>query len=311
MKLFLTGGSGFLGTRLLEKLTSATDAPQIRALVRSEKAKQNIAHLPVQFVDGALDNIADWEHHLDGVDAVVHAAAPIEFWGPWEYFDQHIARATEQLLHAAARRGVKRFVYISSESVLQAADPLLDVAEDHPYPAEPNSYYGKAKMLAEQAIRAFETDMTCIILRPTYIYEPGVQTIKDLAQRVRDSKFVWVDHGQTVIESVHVQNVVHAITLALTQGEHKGIYWVTDGRPRPAKEFLTPLLELEGVRPREKSMPSTLVNAAASLIEGVWRLGKFRSHPPVTRFEVSFLAMPRRYDLSKSRRELGYQPQIW
>ncbi|PWK14946.1 NAD-dependent epimerase/dehydratase family protein [Tumebacillus permanentifrigoris] len=311
MNIFVTGGSGFLGTRLLERLTGDVEAPQIKALVRSEKARQHLARLPLQFVDGSLDNLSDWEHHLDGVDIVVHAAAPVEFWGSWEYFHQNITRATEALLHAAARHGVRRFIYISSESVLQATSPLLDVQEDHPYPSEPNSYYGKAKMLAEQAILQLKTDMSCIILRPTYIYEAGAQSIQDLAQRVRDGKFVWVDGGRTIIESVHVKNVVQAITLACSHGEHQGIYWVTDGRPMPAKDLLTPLLELEGVRPLAKSVPSTLVNPLASMIEALWRFGKFRSHPPLTRFEVSFLAMPRKYDLTKTQRELGYQPQAW
>ena len=308
MNILVTGGSGFLGTRFLQQLDSERGAHHVKAVVRSEQAKSRLSGLSVEFVNGSLDNISDWEHHLEGIDIVVHLASPVEFWGTWEYFHQNITLATESLMRAADRKGVKRFLYISSESVLQATDPLLDVREDHPYPQEPNSYYGKAKMLAEQAILQFETEMTCILLRPTYIYERGAQSVQGMAQRVRDRKFVWVDGGRTVIESVHVQNVVQAIRLAFERGEHKGIYWVTDGRPMPAKELLTPLLEHEGVEVPSKSLPSALVNPLARLVEAVWRLCRLNSTPPLTRFEVSFLAMPRRYDIRKTQLELGYEP---
>jgi nucleoside-diphosphate-sugar epimerase len=306
MNVFITGGSGFLGQRLIARLQQ--DGHRVTALSRSPQSDAKLNALGATTLRGALSDIDLWQGALKGQDVVVHAASPIEVWGDWNDFERDIVRASLDLYQAAARHQVKRFIQISSESVLQGEGPLLDITESHPYPAEPNSFYGKAKKQVELELLAHSAGTECIILRPTFIWGQGGEQLDKVVDKVRSGQFMWIDHGDVPMEMVHVDNVVEAVRLALTQGRSGQVYWVTDGRPMPAREFLGALLRARGVETPAKSLPGRLARPVAAGVEAVWRLLGLQSVPPLSRFQLDFIALPRRYDLGKSKLELGYQP---
>ncbi|MCX7595603.1 MAG: NAD(P)-dependent oxidoreductase [Fischerella sp.] len=306
MNIFVTGGSGFVGKRLIKRLIS--DNNHVTALARSDSSGRTIEQLGAKIIKGNLENISDWEAHLAGQDIVIHCAAPVEFWRSWEKFYQEITLATKNLLISASKMNVKRFIYISSESVLQDELPLIDIDETYPYPAEPNSYYGKAKKLAEEEILNFPTEMKCIILRPTYVWGKGDKTPQTLETKVKSGQFLWIDNGECLIETVHVDNLVEAISLACVKGENKEIYIVTDDDPITVRDYFTQIFKIKGINPPNTNLPSLIVNPLASLVESIWKLLNIKSTPPLSRFEISFVAMPRKYNISKIKQALGYKP---
>lgn len=306
MRVFVTGGSGFLGQRLLARLQR--DGHEVSALSRSPRSDEMIRRWGATVVAGSLEDVAAWEGALAGHDVVVHAAAPVDVWGTWEGMYQAITQATIDVYAACGRQQVRRFIFISSESVLQDRRSLLDVDETFPYPDEPNSYYGKAKKLAEVALLQRPTATACVILRPTFIWGAGAPQLETIAQKVRDRQFVWVDRGQVIIEMVHVENVVAAICLALTVGEGGQVYFVTDDRAMPAQVFLTALLRGQGVTFPTASIPSVVARPLAAVVEWLWRAMRRSSVPPLSRFQLDFIALPRRYRIDKIKRDLGYRP---
>jgi len=306
MNVFVTGGSGFLGQRLIARLQR--DGHRVTALSRSPKSDAKLNALGATTLRGALTDIDVWQGALKGHNVVVHAASPIEVWGDWQDFERDIVRASLDLYQAAARHQVRRFIQISSESVLQGAGPLLDVTESCPYPAEPNSFYGKAKKQVELGLLANGAGTECIILRPTFIWGQGGEQLDKVVDKVRSGQFMWIDHGEVLMEMVHVDNVVEAVHLALTHGRSGQVYWVTDGGPMFAREFLGALLRARGVEVPDKSMSGRLARPVAAGMEVLWRLLGLKSVPPLSRFQLDFIALPRRYDLAKSQRELKYQP---
>ncbi len=308
MKIFVTGGSGFLGQRLIKRLVNEGNI--IGGLARSNYSAEIINKLGADVIKGSLGNIQEWENELQGYDVVIHCAAPVEFWGVWSKFEKEITLATKNLLMSSSKMQVKKFIYISSESVLQDVNPLVDIDETFPYPDEPNSYYGKAKKLAEQEILNFSTAMKCIILRPTYIWGAGDKTPQILVEKVKSGQFMWVDKGECVIETVHVDNLVEAICLACLKGNDKQVYMVTDDAPITVKDYFTQVLKIQGVTPPNKNIPSLIAKPLAAAIEFVWKLLGIKGIPPLYRFELSFVAMPRKYNISKIKRELGYQPIV-
>ncbi len=308
MNIFVTGGSGFLGKRLIKRLI--TDNNNVTALARSDSSGKILEQLGAKVIKGSLENISGWEAHLAGQDIVIHCAAPVEFWGPWEKYEREITQATKNLLISSSKMNVKRFIYISSESVLQDELPLIDIDEKYPYPKEPNSYYGKAKKLAEQEILNFSTEMKCIILRPTYIWGKGDKTPQTLEAKVKSGQFMWIDNGQCIIETVHVDNLVEAISLACVKGDDKEIYIVTDDDPITVKDYFTKLFQIKGINPPKTNLPSFIANSLANIVESVWKLLNIKSAPPLSKFELSFVAMPRRYNISKIKRDLGYKPIV-
>lgn len=308
MNIFITGGSGFLGRRIIERLHR--ESVQLSGLARSERSRKRLSERNVTPVQGSLQSIDQWRSALTHIDIVIHCAAPVEFWGPWQKYQSGIVDATQQLYKAAETAGVKRFIFISSESVLQDKQDLIDIDETVAYPETPNSYYGKAKKLAEQFILGQTGPMRGIIIRPTFIWGPGVKALETMVAKVQAGDFVWIDHGNSLIEMVHVDNVAEAVALACRNGSDKSIYYVTDDNPQPVKAFLTKLFKTQTVIPPEKNLPKALVQPLACLIELVWKILSLQSPPPLTRFDLAFVAMNRRYNIDKIKHELNYHPVV-
>ena len=307
MNIFITGASGFLGQRLVARLKQ--DHHTLSALSRSKNTDALFDRLGVKPVSGSLDNIEEWAPALAGQDVVIHTASPVDFWGEWETFQRDIVSASLNLYRACGAQSVKRFIHISTEAVSQDKRPLLDIDETLPYPEEPDSLYGKAKKLAELALLNHASPTELLILRPVYIWgKDDKNGVELLMNAIKSNRFIWIDHGQASIEMAHVENVVEAIRLALTKGQHKGIYFVTDDRAMPVKDFLTALLKTRNVTIPNASLPSAVARPVARFVEGLWRMLRLKSLPPISRAQLDFLALPRRYNLNKIKQELGYKP---
>ena len=308
MKVFITGASGFLGKRIVKKLKE--EGHYLSGIARSESSEKVLAEIGVSPVSGSLSDISNWSSKLSGMDAVVHCAAPVEFWGPWTKFENEIFNPTVELLGASEKAGVKRFVYISSESVLQDKKDLVDADENEPYPQSPNSYYGRAKMMSEKAICAFDGNIKSTILRPPFIWGKDMPGLESILDKVKSKDFMWVDHGAALIETVHVDNVAHSVALSLDHETETGIYFVTDDKPQTIHQFLTKLVNTRNMTLPEKNIPKGLAAVAAVIMEGIWKLFQIKTGPPFSRFEYSFVGMPRSFDISKIKTDLKYEPVV-
>ncbi len=305
MRTFVTGASGFLGRRVVHRLLE--DGHRVRVLVRRPEAYRAPDGAAVTV--GSLDSLPEWKEQLTGQDVVIHAAGIIETWAPWQDFDRAIVSATRRLLAAAAAAGVRRFVYLSSESVLQAGRPLVDIDESAPLPRRPSSSYGLAKALAETAVRGRTSAIETVVLRPTFIWGEGSAQLADLVRRAQAGTLPLFDHGRALFEHVHVDNAAAAVCAAVTRGEKGAVYFVTNDEAMPVADFLRGVLTACDAPMPRVSVPSALLFPVASGCEGLWRGLPLPDRPPVTRFELEFLALPRRYRITAARTDLGYQPQ--
>lgn len=308
MKIFITGGTGFLGKRVVKRLLA--DNNELYVLARNLDKVGIEKNDNVKYVKGTLENMNEWEHNLKGMDVVIHMAAPVVFWGEWSMYQELIIDATENILKFSEQNGVKKFIYISSESVLQDKKDLIRIDESTPYPKEPNSYYGKSKMIAEKKILQKDLNIDRIIIRPTFIWGPGVPTMKTMINKVKAGQFQWIDHGNITIEMVHVDNVAEAIALSCYKGKDKDIFFVTDDSPKTAKVFFSDLFSTQGVEVSDKSIPGFVARPFANIVEAIWKLLKLKSDPPLTRFDLAFIGMSRSYRIDKIKNELGYRPVV-
>jgi nucleoside-diphosphate-sugar epimerase len=309
MRVFVTGGSGLLGQALLRRLHM--QGHQVQALARSSTAADTVRRVGGTPVIGDLGSPADLD--FKGVDAVVHAAAPAVLWGPWQLYEREIVQASLALFLRAADAGVRRFVYVSSDSVLHDGAPLLDIDESQPYADPPNSDHGRAKKAAEIALlQAWRRSPQCelVILRPAFIWGPRAPALHALLERVRRGRFMWVDQGAAAFERVHVDNAALAVECVLQREHAGGIYLVTDDQPGTVREFLGAVFEAAGLRPPACSLPARLLLPVAGALESTWRtLGWLDRAPPLTRFQLAFMAQPRRYRIDALRRDVGYRPR--
>ncbi|SFS32956.1 NAD-dependent epimerase/dehydratase family protein [Marininema halotolerans] len=307
MRVFVTGASGFVGKRLIRRLVE--EGHHVLALSRNDQVAEGLKKIGVTPVRGTLEDIASWSENLSGVDVLVHLAAYIGTWGKWEQFYQVNTEAPRRLIEVAEKHHVRRMVHISSDSVLQAGKSLVDVNEETPYPEVPSSSYGKSKLLSEKAVLEAPGKIERIILRPTFIWAEDSEQMMDIVQRSKKGQFPWMDQGKAMIEHVYVDNVVEAIMQSLEHGRSGEIYYITNNEPMSAREFFEGVFEAAQVPGPKMSLPSGLMRSVSGLMENVWGGFKLKGSPPITRFEVEFLSLPRRYPIDKAMKELQYQPK--
>ena len=87
-------------------------------------------------------------------------------------------------------------------------------------------------------------------------------------------------------------------------------YFITQGEPLPAPQFVNDLLQAAGLPPVTRTVPAALARGAAAVAEALWTLLRLDSEPPVTRYLVSQLSTAHWYDISAARRDLGYTPTV-
>src|SRR5258708_6025800 len=121
MKVLVTGASGFLGGHVVELLSKRGD--QVRALVRTTSNRRHLESLAnVELFEGSIEQVERVAEALEGVEAVVHAAGLIKARSTDEFFAVNVG-GTSTIVEAARRRGLKRFVFVSS---LEACGPSVD-----------------------------------------------------------------------------------------------------------------------------------------------------------------------------------------
>ena len=178
MEIFVTGGSGFVGRHLIRRLVGAGHA--VRALARTPSAADLVAEAGAEPVLGDLSDLVGsdapppWTSALRGVDAVVHGAAYMAFWGPDDVFRQANLEPSVALHRVAASSGVPRFVLISAASVASGTQraPVVDERTDE---GRPNIAYSRIKLETERILLSAATPtMTTVARRPPVMWGAGM-----------------------------------------------------------------------------------------------------------------------------------------
>lgn len=303
--IFITGGSGFLGRRIIADLVR--QGFRVRALARSDAAKATVKALGADPVGGDLSDGRTLQTGMQACEAVIHAAAKVETWGRWEDFLNITVEGTERVLEAARNAGVRRLVHISTEAVLADGRPMLNVDESVPLPASPNGMYPRSKGMAEQRVLAADgAGLLTVIVRPRFIWGLGDTTLlPSLVEAMRSGKWVWFgkDH---LMSTCHVANVSHGTILAAKYGGGRQVYFLTDGSPVPFRDFISRLVETQGVQPPKISAPLWSADVAAAAAEAAWRLCRLSGAPPLTRTLVNLFFREVTVNDGKARRDLGY-----
>lgn len=254
----VTGGSGFIGSHLLDRL-SARGVPA-RALVR-----RKIALPPgVEAVPGDLATGDGVEAALRGISTVIHIAGVVKALSAQDYYTGN-TRATERLARAAAGRGL-RFVHVSS---LAAAGPSRDgvpVTEDsEPHPL---THYGKSKLAAEHAVREAVPD--AVIVRPPVVYGPRDTGVFRLLKSVSQGLVVEISGGERWFSSIYVVDMVDALLAAAESPQAPGrTYFTAHPKPSTWQDLGAAAARIMARRPLRVSVPIPVAYAIGGCAE-IW-----------------------------------------
>jgi nucleoside-diphosphate-sugar epimerase len=245
-KILLTGGTGFIGSRLCERLALDYKLPY-RVLVRNFTHAPRIARLGAEMVGGDLDDSGSLDRALVGCDTVVHLAYSE---GP----------QTRTLVRACRKAGIKRLVHISSIAV-HGADPGPEAA--HEATARigryPGQEYSNLKAQAELVIQhAIGDGLPAVILRPTIVYGPYGPFVISIVEAARDrGVFTMLDDGRGICNAVYVDDVCDAILTAIESNEGIGsAFFITADNAVTWREFNLAFAQMVVPVPRIISLSS-------------------------------------------------------
>lgn len=312
MKILVTGGGGFLGQAVIRQLLARDD--QVVSLNRSA-----YADLEAAGVDCRQGDIADRDAVLaaaEGCEAIIHVAAKA---GPGLHapdFERPNVNGTENVLAACLRHDIGLLVHTSSPSVVHGGGDIENGDESLPYADHFDAPYPETKARAERLVLAANgPSLKTCALRPHLIWGPGDnQLLPRLIEKNRAGR-LRLPNPSKLIDTVYIDNAAEAHVLALDNlagaaSAAGKAYFISNGEPIANGDIIARLLEAAGETPKISTVSPSLAMHIAGVVEGLWRLTRRRSDPPLSRFVVEHLATAHWYDLSAARRDLAYQARI-
>lgn len=264
----VTGATGFVGQRLLAALLARGEP--VRAVTRAAVAlPPGVEHATIP----GIDVHTEWTVALRGIETIFHLAARTHVLkdgaaDPLREYRRINTEGTARLATAAARCGVRRFVFLSSVKVNGEATTARPYTE-HDTP-RPEDAYGQTKWEAERALRAVtqHSAMEAVILRPPLVYGPGVKAnflkLMDLVARGVPLPLGAVHNRRSL---VYVDNLVDALCTAAVHPAAAGqTFMVSDGEDVSTADLVRALACALGVRPRLLSVPPALLTAAGTAL---------------------------------------------
>jgi nucleoside-diphosphate-sugar epimerase len=306
---FVTGGSGFIGGRLIPRLRR--EGWEVRALARSDRSAETVRALGAEPVRGDISSAEAMRAGAEGCSHAFHAAALVGDWAPRADFIRDNVQGTVNALAASEAAGVRRFVHVGTEAALLAGGPLVDVDESAPLRPDSPALYSSTKAMAEQAVRQANRDgsFETVVVRPRFVWGLGdPQILPSVAAAVRSGQFRWVGGGRHRTSTTHVDNTVEGLWLGATRGKPGAAYFVTDGEPVVFRDFVTRLLATQGIEAPDGELPPAVARAIAAGGEAAWRALPLKGSPPLTRMALWVSSLECTIDISRARSELGYEP---
>lgn len=309
--VLLTGATGFLGYRALERLVLEPDISRIIAVGRTLKPTHTFFHPKVEYKLGSLDELAFvqslWN---EPIQYIIHAAALSSPWGDKLSFEKANVYTQQNLLLLAKKVDVFRYVYISTPSVYFTGSDRWNIKESDPLPSQLVNEYARTKYRAELLLK--DSGLPHVMLRPRALIGRADTVIMPRMIRAFDEgKLKIIGDGKNKVDLTSVANVADAIVASM-RAEGKAlneVYNISNGEPVLLWDHIRLVLSLLNRKLSDKKVPHELVLAFAAFLElkAKWGSG---AEPALTKYSVGTLSKNFTMDISKAKDLLGYVPKV-
>jgi dihydroflavonol-4-reductase len=309
VKAFVTGGTGFIGERLVKRLRDRGD--EVVALVRSREKGKKLEEMGATLVEGDLSSSDAIRAGMEGCDSAFHVAAVYKVGIPEKeheaMYDANV-RGTERVLDAAFQAGVGRIVYVSTINVFGNTRGEI-VEEGYERPGDDFlSYYDETKYLSHQVAKGrIAKGVPIVIVQPGGVYGPGDHSeVGNVIDQTSTGKLKALPFAGLGLNLVYVDDVAGGILLAHDKGQ-VGESYVLGGEIATMRDLVEKTAGIAGRKPPKRDLPSGVIKLAAPMGPVV---GKIMGFPPnfrelITASDgVTYWAKD-----DKARRELGYSPR--
>ena len=310
-KVLVTGGGGFLGGAIIERLVARGDA--VRSLSRSHY--QNLADMGVEQIRGDIGDRQAIETACRGVELVFHVAAKPPPWGTYREYHKTNVIGTQNIIDGCTRNQISRLIYTSTPSVVFDGTDMQGADESVPYPARFNAFYPKTKAIAEQLVlKATGKRLRTVVLRPHQIWGPGDP---HFAPRLiaRAKKLKRIGSGDNLVDTTYIDNAADAHILAAGALEKNpeisgNTYFISQADPIPTWDMIDAILAAAGLPPVKGVISYQMAWTIGAIMEFFYRIFKLPGEPPMTRFLADAVAKSHWFDISAAKRDLGYTPKV-
>ena len=311
MRILITGASGFIGGRFAAD--AIAKGLEVRCTGRNANAMQWLNDRGAESIAGdLLDDDFPVRASRD-CEAIVHCAGAVGTWGSYAHFYDANVRATENVLAAAARNGIRRVVHLSSPSIYFDGKSHRDITEDF-LPPRFFDHYGATKHLADQRVfAAGQAGLEVIALRPRFVIGAGDTSIFPRLLRAHQSgRLRIIGDGTNRVDLTPVENVSLAMHAALNAPPSAlgRAYNISNGEPVAFWDQFNRLLQRLGMPPLRRHIPFPLAYGMAALAEARARLTPGQPEPAILRLGMAVMARNFNLDISAARQHLDYQPQV-
>lgn len=317
MRIFLTGGTGFLGSYIAEAALAA--GHHVRALARPTAAVDHLESIGAEIVRGDLREAGSLRVGAEGCDTLIHAAAKVMDWGPWEEYEEGTVVASRRVYDAAVAAGVERAVHVSSVAVYGKESVLGGPVDERmgpvPEPQLPRwYYYGRAKSLAESLAMEYHAagSLRMSVVRPAWVFGPRDRaSLPKLLAMLELGRVRLIGDGSNVLSLTYAANVADAILLAATKDAAVGeAYNVSNDGNITQRQYIDALADMLGVDRPQGSLPYRVALNVALVLETVHRTLRLPRRPMVTRQGIQLIGLPSTFTTEKIRTQLGWEPRV-
>ncbi len=308
MKILVTGGTGFTGKALVRRLLK--DGHQVIALDFKEGLKtQELKTWGAEVVIGTVTDKAIVDQCMQGVDVVHHLAAAFRQMNvPDSYYRDVNVQGTRNVLEAALRENVKKFVYCSTCGVHGNVDNPPGNEES---PINAADYYQQTKYEAEPIVKEYQQKgLATTILRPAAIYGPGdPERFFMIFKRVQKGLFPMFGNGKTLYHPLYIDHLVDAHVLAQEPGKGDGeAYLIADEEYLEIQTLVEKTAKALNVSVKIPHLPITPVIVIGHICEKICK--PFKITPPIFPRRVDWYRQNRAFSINKAKRDLNYAPHV-
>ena len=303
----VTGATGFTGGHLARTLVRRGRA--VRALVRDPARARELESDGIELIVGDILDRSAIERAVQGIDVVYNIAAIYRQAGTAAAAYRAVnATAAEQVVEAAARASVRRVVHCSTVGVHGDVEhpPANEDA-----PLRPGDIYQITKLEGEERARDAGTRLgiEVAIARPTGIYGPGDRRLLKLFRGVARGRFPMLGRGDIYYHLTYIDDLVDGfVRCAEHPGAANRTFILAGGEVTTLKDLVAIVADVAGVRPPRLRLPVWPFWVAGAVCEALCvPLG---IEPPLYRRRVDFYTKSRAFDITRARRELGYEPTV-
>lgn len=305
MNILITGGTGFIGSRLALRCLANGDSVRVYGQTNTEAELSNKSEIESAGAEVILGTMTDTDRIAEavkGIDVVFHlAAVQHEMNIPDQVFHAINVRGTVHILEASAAAGVRRFVHGSTIGVYGNMQDLIDETS----PCNPDNIYGVTKLEGEKQALSYNDRLPVVVIRIPETYGPGDRRLVKLFKTINKNMFFMIGPGNNLHHSIYVDDLIDGFLTAATHESAPGEIFVLSGPQAVTTNEMVETISSElGAKGPLFRAPLKPFMWLATVMESILRpLG---IQPPLHRRRMDFFRKSYQFSSMKAHQQIGF-----